>query len=209
MSTNAVTNKPTHSSTKIRMMAQIAMLTAVAEILMLFEIPLPFAPAFYEIDLSEVPILIGCFAMGPIAGVIIETLKILLNFLINGTITAGVGEMANLAIGCAFIVPAGMIYKAHKSRKNALIGMVTGTVVMTVIGGFLNAYVLLPAYAAAFGGIDAIIGLGTAVNDRINGLASFVLLAVVPFNLVKGVVVSIVTFILYKHVSRVLIHQGV
>ena len=207
MSTNAVTNKPTHSSTKIRMMAQIAMLTAVAEILMLFEIPLPFAPAFYEIDLSEVPILIGCFAMGPIAGVIIETLKILLNFLINGTITAGVGEMANLAIGCAFIAPAGMIYKQHKSRKNALIGMVTGTVFMTVIGGFLNAYVLLPVYASLFGGMDAIIGMGTAVNGRINGLASFVLLAVVPFNLVKGVVVSTVTFILYKRVSRILIHN--
>lgn len=207
MSTNAVTTPNTQSSSKIRMMAQIAMLTAVAEILMLFEIPLPFAPAFYEIDLSEVPILIGCFAMGPVAGVIIETLKILLNFLINGTITAGVGEMANLAIGCAFIVPAGVIYKMRKNRKNALIGMVAGTICMTVIGGFLNAYVLLPAYAAAFGGIDAIIGMGTAVNGNINGLASFVLLAVVPFNLVKGVVVSVVTFVLYKHVSRVLIHQ--
>ena len=208
MSTHVSTNGNTRNSTKVRMMAQIAMLTAVAEILMLFEIPLPFAPAFYEIDLSEVPILIGCFAMGPVAGVIIETLKILLNFLINGTITAGVGEFANLAIGCAFIVPAGLIYKMHKSRRNAMIGMAAGTVFMTVIGGFFNAYVLLPAYAAAFGGIDAIIGMGTAVNGNINGLTSFVLLAVVPFNLVKGIVVSAVTFVLYKHVSRILIHNN-
>lgn len=207
MSTKIMTKSPAQSSAKIRMMAQIAMLTAVAEILMLFEIPLPFAPAFYEIDLSEVPILIGCFAMGPVAGVIIETLKILLNFLINSTVTAGVGEMANLAIGCAFIVPAGIIYKKRKCRKNAVIGMIAGTLTMTVIGGFLNAYVLLPAYAAAFGGMDAIISMGTAVNGSITGVQSFVLFAVVPFNLVKGVVVSIVTFLLYKHVSRILIHN--
>lgn len=207
MSTNVMTKPTSHSSTKIRMMAQIAMLTAVAEILMLFEIPLPFAPAFYEIDLSEVPILIGCFAMGPVAGVIIETLKILLNFLINGTMTAGVGELANLAIGCAFVVPAGIIYKTHKCRKNAVVGMIVGALAMTVIGGFLNAFVLLPAYAAAFGGMDAIIGMGTAVNSSITGLQSFVLFAVVPFNLVKGAVVAAVTFLLYKHISRILIHN--
>ena len=207
MSSNVMTKSGTSSPAKIRMMAQIAMLTAVAEILMLFEIPLPFAPAFYEIDLSEVPILIGCFAMGPLAGAVIETLKILLNFLINGTMTAGEGELANLAIGCAFVVPAGLIYKYRKCRKNAVIGMTGGTIVMTVIGGFLNAYVLLPAYAAAFGGMDAIIGMGTAVNGNIPGLQSFVLFAVVPFNLVKGIVVSTVTFLLYKHVSRILIHN--
>ena len=100
MSSNVMTKNNT--STKVRFMAQIAMLTTIAEILMLFEIPLPFAPSFYEIDFSEVPILIGCFIMGPAAGVMMEFLKILLNFLINGTMTAGVGELANFLIGvCA------------------------------------------------------------------------------------------------------------
>lgn len=208
MSSKAMTKTNTGNISKIRMMAQIAMLTAVAEILMLFEIPLPFAPSFYKIDLSEVPILIGCFAMGPMAGVIMEALKILLNFLINGTMTAGIGELANFAMGCAMVLTAGMIYKHHKTRKNAVVGLACGALAMTVASGFLNAFVLLPAYAAAFGGMDAIIGMGTAVNKGITGLQSFVLLAVVPFNLVKGVVVSVVTFLIYKHVSRILIHNS-
>ncbi|HIQ97751.1 MAG TPA: ECF transporter S component [Candidatus Limivivens merdigallinarum] len=205
MSSNVMTKNNT--STKVRFMAQIAMLTTVAEILMLFEIPLPFAPSFYEIDFSEVPILIGCFIMGPAAGVMMEFLKILLNFLINGTMTAGVGELANFLIGCALVVPAGMLYRMRKTRKQAIIGMAVGTLCMAVVGGVLNAFVLLPAYAAAFGGMDAIIAMGTAVNGSISGLSTFVLFAVVPFNLLKGILVSIVTFILYKYVSRVMIHN--
>ena len=137
---------------KVKMMVEIAMLGAIATVLMLFEIPLPFAPAFYQIDLSEVPILIGCFSMGPLAGAAIEFLKILLNFLINGTITAGVGELANFIVGCALVLPAGFIYKYHKTKKNAMIGMAAGTAAMTIVGGFMNAFVLLPLYAAAFGG---------------------------------------------------------
>ena len=203
MSSNVMTKNNT--STKVRFMAQIAMLTTIAEILMLFEIPLPFAPSFYEIDFSEVPILI-CI-MGPAAGVMMEFLKILLNFLINGTMTAGVGELANFLIGCALVVPAGMLYRMRKTRKQAIIGMAVGTLCMAVVGGVLNAFVLLPAYAAAFGGMDAIIAMGTAVNGSINGLSTFVLFAVVPFNLLKGILVSIVTFILYKYVSRVMIHN--
>lgn len=104
-------------------MVQIAMLTAVAEVLMLFDFPLPFAPSFYKIDLSEVPILIGCFAMGPAAGIIIEAMKILLNFIISGTVTAGVGELANFAIGCSMVLPAGLIYRYHKTRKMPVLGM--------------------------------------------------------------------------------------
>ena len=206
MSSNTAAKTPANTTTKTRMMVQIAMLTAVAEVLMLFDFPLPFAPSFYKIDLSEVPILIGCFAMGPAAGIIIEAMKILLNFIISGTVTAG--ELANFAIGCSMVLPAGLIYRYHKTRKNAVLGMAAGTLVMASIGGLLNAFVLLPAYAALFGGMDAIIGMGTAVNKNITSVQSFVLLSVVPFNLVKGVIVSLVTFLLYKHVSRVLIHNA-
>ena len=97
-------------------------------------------------------------------------IKILLNLLINGTITAGVGELANFILGCALVLPAGFIYKYKKTKKNALIGMAVGTVAMTTAGAFLNAYVLLPLYAAAFGGMDAIIGMGTDVNNAVSGL---------------------------------------
>lgn len=194
----------TVQQSKVRMMVEIAMLGAVAVVLMLFEIPLPFAPAFYQIDLSEVPILIGCFSMGPLAGAAIELIKILLNLLINGTITAGVGELANFILGCALILPAGFIYKHRKTKKNALIGMVAGTIAMTIAGAFLNAYVLLSLYAAAFGGMDAIIGMGTDVNSAVSGLGGFVMMIVVPFNILKGVAVSLITFVLYKYISPVL-----
>lgn len=201
------TNITAKSSSKMsaRTVAQIGMLAAIATVLMLFEIPLPFAPSFYELDFSEVPILIGCFAMGPAAGACIELIKILLNFIINGTMTAGVGEIANLLIGCSFVIPAGIIYRRMHSKKGALIGMVTGTLFMTFVGCFLNAYVLLPTYAKAFEmPIDALVGMGTAVNSHITSLFTFVAFAVAPFNLLKGILVSLIVLLVYKKISPIL-----
>ncbi|QDW73369.1 ECF transporter S component [Lachnospiraceae bacterium KGMB03038] len=203
MSSEVMTN--TKAKVNVRKMAQVAMLSAIAVVLMLFEIPLPFAPSFYEIDFSEVPVLVGCFAMGPLAGVAIELLKILLNLVINGSATAGVGEMANFLIGCALVLPAAVIYKRMHTRKGAIVGMAAGTVFMTAVGCFLNAFVLLPAYAAAFGmPISGLVEMGTAVNSGITDLTTFVLFAVAPFNLLKGVLVSLIVFIIYKKISPVL-----
>ena len=137
--TNAAVRNEQKQRIGIRTMVQVGMLSAIATVLMLFEIPLPFAPSFYEIDFSEVPVLIGCFTMGPLAGVAIEMVKILLNFLINGTVTAGVGEIANFLIGCALCVPAGLIYKRQGTRKGALIGMAVGTGMMVIVGCVINA----------------------------------------------------------------------
>lgn len=188
-----------------RMITQIGMLGAIATVLMLFEIPLPFAPSFYEIDFSEVPVLIGCFSMGPLAGALIELVKIILNFVINGTTTAGVGEAANYLIGISFCLPAGIIYQRNKTRKGAICGLIVGTIVMTVLGCFMNAYILLPTYAKAFKmPIDALIGMGTAVNANINSLLTFVMFAVAPFNLLKGVMDSIIVIAVYKKISPIL-----
>ena len=193
---------------KTRMLVQIAMLAAVAAVLMLFEFPVPFAPPFYELDFSEVPVLIGSFAMGPFAGACIELVKVLINLVINGTDTMFVGELANFLIGCAFVIPAGIIYRKMHSRKGAIIGMVSGTLIMTILGCFLNAYLLLPAYSKAFElPMDALIGMGTAVNAHINGLLTFVVFAVAPFNLLKGVLVSLIVFLIYKKISPIL-HQN-
>ena len=167
MTTDVMSNNNAKTKNKIRVMVQTGMLAAIAVVLMLFEIPLPFAPSFYEIDFSEVPVLIGCFTMGPLAGAAIEFLKIMLNFAINGTVTAGVGEIANFLIGCAMVIPAGIIYKKVRTRKGAIIGMITGTLIMTFAGCFLNAFVLLPAYGKAFGmPIDALVGMGTGNPKR-------------------------------------------
>lgn len=204
---NTATNNTAAKSKKLntKMIAQIGMLAAIAVVLMLFEIPLPFAPSFYEIDFSEVPVLIGAFTMGPLAGGIIELVKIILNLCINGTVTAGVGEFANFVIGCALVLPAAIIYKRKKTKKGAMIGLVTGTLFMTFAGCFINAYIMLPTYAKAFGmPIDALVEMGSAVNASITDLFTFVMFAVVPFNLLKGVLVSIIVLLIYKKISPIL-----
>lgn len=193
-----------NSKVGVRTIVQIGMLSAIAVVLMLFEVPLPFAPSFYEIDFSEVPVLVGCFVMGPLAGAAIELIKILLNFVINGTMTAGVGEIANFIIGCALCVPAGIIYKKNRTRKGALIGMASGTVLMVAAGCVMNAFVLLPVYAKAFGmPMEALVGMGSAVNSHITSLSTFVIFAVAPFNLLKGVLVSLIVLLIYKKISPV------
>ena len=206
MSEQVIKNGNVMERSRTRTIAQVAMLGAVAGVLMNFEVPLPFlAPSFYQLDFSEIPALIGSFAMGPVAGILIELVKILLNFVLTGTSTAGVGEIANFVIGCALCVPAGIIYRRNRTRKNALIGMATGTILMTVLGCFVNAYVLLPAYGAAFGmPVSKLVGLGTAVNPHITSLSTFVIFAVAPFNLIKGVAVSAIVFVIYKKISPVL-----
>lgn len=205
MKTTAV-KAVTMNGSKVRTMVSVGMLASISVILMLFEFPLPFiAPGFYELDFSEVPILIGAFALGPTAGVLTELVKILLNLVINGTDTAFVGEFANFVMGCAFVVPASLIYKAKKSRKRAVLGLVSGTATMSAAAFFINALVLLPAYSKAFGmPMEVFIEMGTAINPAINGVWTFVLLAVVPFNIIKGILVSVITILLYKHISPVL-----
>lgn len=188
-----------------KMIAQIGMLGAISVVLMLFEIPLPFAPTFYKIDLSEVPVLIGSFAMGPAAGAFIELVKILLNFLINGTDTAGVGEVANYFIGISMCIPAAAVYQKIHSKKGAVIGCAIGTITMTVFGCFINAYIMLPAYASAFQlPIDTLVGMGTAINGKITNLFTFVVFAVAPFNLIKGIAVSVIVLLIYKKIRPIL-----
>lgn len=197
--------KRTASLFEVRNIAQIGVLGGIAFVLMTIEFPLWFAPGFYRLDLSELPVLVGGFAMGPLAGVMIELIKVLLYFFIHGSSTAGIGDLANFLCGCCLVVPAALLYRHRKSRKNAMIGMAVGTVLLAAAGGVINAYVLLPLYASAFHmPMAALVQMGTKVNPSITGLASFILLAVVPFNLFKGAVVSGLTLLLYKKVSPIL-----
>ncbi len=200
------TNVAEKTKVNTRTLVQIGMLSALAIILMQFEIPLPFAPAFYKIDFSEVPVLIGCFSMGPFAGGLIELIKVILNVAIKGTMTMGIGDAANFLIGCAFCVPAALIYQKKRTKSGAVTGMVVGTVIMTILGCVLNAYILLPVYAKAFEmPLDALVSMGTEVNGAITGLMTFVLFAVAPFNLLKGILVSLIVFFVYKKIRQVLL----
>lgn len=193
------------STFSIRSLAIIGLLSALASVLMLFEIRLWFAPQFYKLDFSEVPVFIGAFALGPIAGMMIELIKILVNFVLDGTETIGVGELANIIIGCSFVLPGALIYNWKKTKKGAILGLIAGTITMTTIGSLLNAFVLLPFYAKVSGlPIENLIAMGTAVNANITNMSTFILWAVAPFNLFKGISVSIITIVLYKRLSRVI-----
>lgn len=193
---------------RTRTLTQIAMLGAVAGVLMNLEFPIPFlAPSFYQLDFSEIPVLVGSFAMGPVAGVLIELVKILVHLVTKGTLTAGVGDLANFIFGCAFVVPAGLIYRMHhtKSRSHAVIGMAVGTVLTTAAACLMNAFVLLPAYGKAFGmPIEAFIEMGAAVNASVDSLLGFVMLIIVPFNIFKYTLTSVIVFFIYKRIRVIL-----
>lgn len=191
---------------KTQYLTLCAMLGALAMLLHIFDFPIPFlAPEFYKLDFSEIPVMIGAFYLGPVGGVIIELVKILLKLVIKGTSTAFVGDLANFVVGCAFVVPASIVYHVKKSRKSAVAGLVTGSVVMIVFGSMFNALYLLPAFSKLYGmPLDAIVGMGKAVNPAINSVSMLVLLAVAPLNLIKGVLISVPTMVLYKRISRVL-----
>ena len=191
-----------------RYITYTAILSAIAGVLMLFEIPLFFAPSFYKLDLSELPVLICTFYLGPVAGVISELVKVMLKLILKGTSTAFVGDFANFAVGCSFVLPATIFYHSRPNRRRAIWGLVTGTLVMTIFGSAFNAIYLLPKFAALFGmPLDVIVGMGTKVNGAITSVPTLVLFAVVPFNLLKGVVVSLLTMLLYKRISP-LLHLG-
>lgn len=190
-----------------RKTAVIGMFSAIAAILMLFEFPLPFAPAFYELDFSELPILVGTFAFGPAAGVMMEFVKILLKLLFKGTSTAFVGDLANFAVGCSFILPASVVYSFRKNKKNAVIACVTGTLCITVFGTAFNAVYLLPAFSRLYGiPLDSLLAMGMEANGlvREGSIVSFVVACVAPMNLIKGASVSLVTMLIYKPLSPVI-----
>lgn len=195
--------KSTGKKMALSTLTKIALLAAVAGVLMLFEAPLWFAPSFYKLDLSELAVMVGALSMGPAAGAMIELIKILLNFVLNGTITGGVGEFANFLIGCSFVVPAAWIYRRQRNIKGMMLGMAAGIVCMVLLGSVINYYILLPVYATVFGQpLEFFIQMGNALNPAIVDLKTFILFAVAPFNLLKGIIISALTFLLYRKLGR-------
>jgi riboflavin transporter FmnP len=189
-----------------RKIAMIGMFSAVAGILMLFEVTIPFiAPTFYKIDISELPVLICGFAFGPVAGVMTEFVKIIIKLIFKPTSTAFVGELANFCVGSTMVLTATIIYHIKKKKKTAIIACIAGTLVMSVFGTLFNAVYLLPTFAVMYGmPLDALVAMGTAINGNITGVYTFVAFCVAPLNLIKGTIVSILTFVLYKPLSPIL-----
>lgn len=187
-----------------RRVSIVGMCSAIAMILYVLDFPVPFlAPPFYKLDFSDIPVLLCGFLLGPSAGISCLGIKVLLKLLIKGTTTAYVGDLANFVIGCALILPATIVYHIHKSRKSAIIGMVIGTLVMTLFGSLFNAVYLIPKFAQLYGTpVEAIIAMGAAIHNSIDSVYSLAALCVAPLNLVKGVMVSVLTLLLYKHIEK-------
>ena len=194
-------NSQIKTTFSIRGISLIGMLSAIAAVLTLFDFPLIFiAPPFYKFDFSEVPVLLGTFAMGPIAGALIELIKVLLNLLFNGTVTGYVGELSNLLMGLIYILPAGIIYNRFHTKKGAYLGLMTGSFSLAIFSCIINAFVLIPAYTVAFGiSLDSILDMA-----HVSSFLLFIIVCVLPFNLIKGIISSVITALLYKKVSYVI-----
>lgn len=193
--TNTTAGKPLLS---VGTMTRIAILAAAASILFLLEIPIV---AFYKLDLSNIPVMLGAFSMGTVPGLIILGLKSLIGLLHSSS--AGVGELADFIMGAALLIPASMIYHRNKTRKNALVGMIIGTICTAVVGVLVNKFIMLPFYMGAFHmDMDAIVAFANV--GGVDTEWKLLLLITGPFNLLKGAVLSAVTFLIYKPLSPIL-----
>ena len=182
---------------------KVGILSALAAVVQLIEFPLGIFPAFYQFDFSDVIALFGSFALDPWAGMLIELLKNLLHLILKPQMIPFIGEFANFSTGTFLVFIAGGIYHMNKTRKGALIGMISGAVSFVVAGGFLNYFLLIPAYIQLMGA-EGVFSAAQEANAGIVDLKTMILFGTIPFNAIKAVVVSVVTFLLYKKVSPLL-----
>ncbi len=202
-----ISTKTSASSRKamITKLTSTAILSAMAVILMYLEFNLPFMPTFLKFDFSELPVLVGAYALGPWYGVLIELLKNLIHLPATGT--AGIGEASNFLTGSIYVFTAGAIYKKNRTRKGAIISMAIATLALGIIACPLNYFVTLPLYGKVLNfPMEAIIGSASSVNPMVSSKISLIFWVFLPFNLFKGTVISFFTFWIYKPISN-MIHR--
>lgn len=200
--------KPASAAPKKRVfttkfITKTSILGVIAFLIMLVEFPLPIFAPFLQLDFSDVPALLAGFAMGPSAGVAVEVIKNFLHAL--RTQTAFIGELANLITGILLVVPAAWIYSKNKTKKGAIQGLLVGTVVMAIGNSFVNYYITIPLFQTLLNiPTTAVIGMGTEINPLIVDLRTLVVYSVLPFNIVKGLIVTLITVLIYKKLSPIL-----
>jgi len=188
----------------VRKITNIAILSAASAVLMMLEFPVGLAPSFLKMDFSELPALIAAFAFGPQYGVLVCLIKNLINLPFSNSMMAG--EIANFLIGVCFVVPAGLIYRYDKSKKGAVIGSLTGALLMAALSIPINYYVTYPIYAQLFakGDMNAIVAMYTALYKGIDTLPKALVYCNMPFTLAKGLLDFALTMLIYKQVSPLL-----
>ncbi len=198
--------KPNTETSKVRQLTVTALMGAMSAVLMFIQLPVPmFMPSFIKFDISELPALIASFAIGPLSGACVCLIKNLINLF--STSTGGVGELSNFILGCAFVVPAGLIYKAGKTKKNAVIGAVVGSAAMALLSIASNYFIVYPIYTN-FMPMEAIIEAYKALNPNVDNLLEALIMFNVPFTFVKGMASTAVTVAVYKYISPVIKHGG-
>ncbi len=181
-----------------RKIVMTAMFAAISSVLMFLNFNVPFMPSFIKFDFSELPALLAAYSLGPTSGVLVCLVKNAVN--LPSTITGGVGELSNFLLGCAFVLPAGLIYKWERTRRSALLGAVIGTFSMATIGIFTNYFVVYPIYMKIMP-IDVIVGMYQAILPAVDGLLACLLVFNFPFTLLKGAVNAAIAFLVYKRIS--------
>ena len=194
-----------NSSSMIRTkdMTKVGMLSVIAFILMYFQLPITFvAPPFMKLDISDLPVLMGAFTMGPVFGIIIAALKNIMHIIFKGTMTAGIGELSNFLISSTFAFVSAYFYRKHRTYKGAILSLTLGVLAMTCLAMLSNYFVVFPLYAKVMP-MDAIIEMGSAITPRITGLFSMMIYSVLPFNLIKGFTTAAVMMLVYKKISPI------
>ncbi len=187
----------------IKKIAIIALFSALSAILMYFDFPLPIAPTFMKMDLSELPVIIGGFILGPIECIAIAVLKVLIKFVLKGTSTMFLGELANIIGSIAYALPASIIYKSLKTKERAMIGLIIGIFLSSVVCTICNALFLFPIYIKVFHmSEEVIIKMCSAIVPFIDNMTKVYLFSVLPFNIIKFTISSIITYIFYKNISK-------
>ena len=193
------------SVSKTRKLTAAAILAAAAYLLAFLEVPVPLTPAFARMDLSDLPALIGAFAFGPVTGVMVELVKNLLGLMTSST--GGVGELANFLMGASYVFTAGAVYKHHKTKRMALVGGVTGSIATGIMAAITNYFILLPMFEQ-FMPLGEIIAAFGEFIPFIHTKLDVVLYNAFPFNVLKGLVITAVTMLIYKKLSPILKGSG-
>ena len=193
-------SNPRKTTLSVQYLTRIAILGALASILFMIEIPVI---AFYKLDLSTIPVLLGAFSMGPLPGMAILLIKDLTGMLHSSS--GFVGELADFIMSAAYVLPAAVIYRMRKSRKGALTGMIVGTLLMIVVAVLVNWKIMIPFYMGAFKmSMEAIVGMAQKALPFVDTELKLLLCVTAPFNVLKGVVLSVVTYLIYKPLSPML-----
>jgi len=192
-------------NSNLKTLIKIALLGAIGGVIMIYEIIIPFMPEFLKLDFSNITAILAAFALGPLPGVVVVILKNIIKFLLVGTKSMGIGEFADILITSSYVLTAGFIYKKNRTKKTALTGVLLGTAAAVVLSVAANYFIIIPAYQALMNfPLDAIIGLGSKANSHITDLKSLIVIGVLPFNVLKWSIISLIMIFIYKPLSPIM-----